>query len=99
MPRYDVSTPEARAQQRVDDRAALIWHAAIFVLVNMFIWIQDVVSGGVDYAYWVTAPWALGLAFHAISYNLDRSDANHRRYEEFLAEERERQRERDLQAH
>lgn len=44
----------------------LLAHTIAFVLVNAFIWLQDMaISSGLDYAYWVTIPWAIGLATHA----------------------------------
>lgn len=49
--------------------AELLWHAGIFLVVNAFIWIQDLaIGGGLEYAYWVTIPWAVGLGAHAITY-------------------------------
>jgi hypothetical protein len=43
-------------------------HAAVFVAVNAFLWIQDIaLGGGLDYAYWVTIPWGIGLVVHAIT--------------------------------
>lgn len=43
-------------------------HAAAFTLVNAFLWIQDIALGdGVNYAYWVTIPWGIGLAAHALT--------------------------------
>jgi hypothetical protein len=51
------------------DFSDLIGHAAVFLVVNAFIWVQDIaIGGGVDYAYWVTVPWAIGLAIHALVY-------------------------------
>ena len=44
----------------------LLTHTIAFVLVNAFLWIQDLAIGsGLDYAYWVTIPWAVGLLVHA----------------------------------
>ncbi|MEN8041362.1 MAG: hypothetical protein ABFR95_07655 [Actinomycetota bacterium] len=46
--------------------AGLLWHGGIFLAVNAFIWLQDIaIGGGLEYAYWVTIPWAVGLAVHA----------------------------------
>jgi hypothetical protein len=43
-------------------------HAAVFVAVNTFLWIQDIALGdGLNYAYWITIPWAIGLAAHALA--------------------------------
>ncbi len=54
--------------------AGLITHVVVFVLVNAFLWTQDIVSGGgLNYAYWVTIPWGIGLAAHVVAYlNSDR---------------------------
>lgn len=50
------------------DISELIWHTAAFVVVNAFVWIQDVaIGGGVDYAYWLTIPWGIGLTIHAVT--------------------------------
>jgi hypothetical protein len=44
----------------------LLIHAGVFVLVNGLLWTQDILLGnGLNYAYWATIPWAVGLAFHA----------------------------------
>ena len=51
------------------ERAVLLTHIAVFVLVNGILWIQDILAGGgLDYAYWVTIPWGLGLMAHATAY-------------------------------
>lgn len=56
------------------DQAALWWHTGIFVAVNAFIWVQDIaIGGGVNYAYWITIPWAIGLAIHAAMYGYTRN--------------------------
>lgn len=55
------------------DLADLIWHTGVFLVVNTFIWIQDIaIGGGVDYAYWVTIPWGIGLVIHALTYYWNR---------------------------
>lgn len=41
-------------------------HAAVFLVVNALLWFQDIAMGdGLNYAYWVTIPWGIGLAAHA----------------------------------
>ena len=46
----------------------VIAHGVIFVLVNAFLWLQDIaLGGGVDYAYWVTIPWGIGLAAQIVA--------------------------------
>lgn len=57
------------------DLTELLWHAGIFVVVNAFIWAQDIaIGGGVDYAYWVTIPWGIGLAIHALTFYWSRRE-------------------------
>lgn len=51
------------------DATDLIWHAGIFLVVNAFLWAQDIiVGGGLEYAYWTTIPWGIGLLVHAAVY-------------------------------
>jgi hypothetical protein len=65
-------------RQEVTDASALsdlLWHTGAFIVVNAFIWIQDIaIGGGVDYAYWITIPWGIGLTVHALMFY-----RNHRR--------------------
>ena len=63
----DVRHPRARREQ--SEFAGLMWHTAIFVVVNAFLWIQDIAAGGgLEYAYWISIPWAVGLLSHAGAY-------------------------------
>lgn len=49
------------------DVSELTWHIVAFVVVNAFIWFQDIaIGGGVDYAYWITIPWGIGVTIHAV---------------------------------
>lgn len=82
-------TPEERAQKRVKEYTDVMWHAATYVIVNAFLWGIDIIGGdGVNWAYWVTISWGIGLAFHIASYFLDENGLQNRRYQKFLAEER-----------
>ncbi len=55
-------------ETKENPRGDLVGHAIVFVLVNGFIWAQAFALGGnVGYAWWVTGPWAVGLAAHAMS--------------------------------
>ena len=56
-------SPEERAAKRVEDRSAVLWHTASYVIVNAFLWI--IVP---DAALWVTIGWGVGLAFHLAAY-------------------------------
>ena len=96
MARQDLSTPEGRARHRVKSLSDLLWHSGFFVVVNAFLWIQDIVAGGgVEYAYWTTIPWGVGLLIHAVVFFYERSRFESRKYEQYLVQERER----ELQPH
>lgn len=50
-------------------------HAGIFLVVNAFLWAQDfALGGGLDYAYWITIPWGIGLALQMISHRRGEED-------------------------
>ncbi len=47
-------------------RGDFYFHAGAFVVVNAYLWLQDIALGsGLDYAYVTTILWGIGLAFHA----------------------------------
>ena len=79
------STPEERAERRVKDFTDVAWHAATFVIINVFLWI--IVP---EAALWVTIGWGIGLAFHVAYYFIGDGDSDNRRYQKYLAEERAR---------
>lgn len=42
-------------------------HVLIFAMVNAGIWIIDAAQGdGIEWAYWTTIPWGIGLGIHAV---------------------------------
>lgn len=85
------STPEERAAKRVEEFTGLMWHIAVYVIVNVFLWIMDFAQGGgLQWAYWVTIPWGIGLAFHVASYFLDERGMQGRRYQRYLEEEQKK---------
>lgn len=44
----------------------LFWHSGFFLVVNAFLWLQDIALGdGLNHAFWTTIPWGVGLAIHA----------------------------------
>ena len=89
MVEHETSTPEERARKRVKERTDVMWHASAFAIINTLLWFIDIgQGGGVDWAFWPTIGWGLGLAFHVASYVIDESGMEGRKYEQFLAEER-----------
>jgi hypothetical protein len=87
------STPEARARERTESFTGLMWHIGTFVVINAFLWVLDIVVGvgGVQWAYWITFFWGIGLAFHVLAYLIGDSGVEERKYQKFLAEEQKRQ--------
>lgn len=56
-----------RARRRVSDIVAFAVHVIVYVAVNAGIWLIDIAEGGgVDWAYWTTIPWGVGVAVHGI---------------------------------
>lgn len=82
------NTAEERARSQVKAFTDMMWHVAVFVIVNSFLWAIDLVGGrGVNWAFWVTISWGIGVAFHVASYYLDENGLQRRRYLRFLAQE------------
>jgi len=90
MSRESHHTPEERAQKRVEDRAALMWHVATYVIINAFLWL--IVPQA---AFWATIGWGIGLAFHVAAYFIGDEGPDSTRYQKYLAEERAREQQRD----
>jgi hypothetical protein len=80
------STPEERAAKRVKDYTDVMWHAATYVIINVFLWL--IVPHA---AFWVTVGWGIGLAFHIAYYFIGDDGPKNRRYQAFLAKERARE--------
>ena len=81
-------TPEERAKRRFDEFVGLMWHLATYVIINAFLWGLDIIQGGgVQWAFWVTIPWGIGLAFHIAAYMLEQSGYQDRKYQAFLEQE------------
>ena len=84
-------TAEERARKRAKEYMGFMWHLATYVIINIFMWSIDWVTGnGIEFAYWITIPWGIGLGFHAAAYFIDDSGAEERAYRRFLAEEHEK---------
>ena len=65
----DGSMAQTRDRERAQDRSKLLWHSGFFVVVNVFLWVQDFVMGdGLDWAYLTTIVWGIGLTIHALVY-------------------------------
>ena len=80
------NTPEERASKRVKDFTGMMWHVAVFVIINAFLWV--ITPGG---AIWITIFWGIALAFHVAAYFLNEKGFLSSRYHRILAEEKERE--------
>jgi len=86
MDRPETPSAEARAARRAGAQTGMLWHVAVFLIVNAFLWFLDYRQGGADWAYWVTLLWGIGLAFHVIWYVI--SERGVGKYERSLDQER-----------
>ena len=61
--------PEERAR-RTRYLTGLMWHAGAFLIITVFFGILDLIVGqaGLQWAYWITLFWGVGLAFHVLAY-------------------------------
>jgi hypothetical protein len=81
------TTPQERARKRAKDYTGMLWHIATFLIINGFFWVLDAMQGGgINWAYWITIFWGIGLAFHIAWYFIDVSGEG-RRYAKFLEDE------------
>ncbi|MBG7606043.1 MAG: 2TM domain-containing protein [Actinobacteria bacterium] len=84
---WRTSTPESRAQKRAKSYTDMLWHIGVFIVINAFLWILDLVTGaeGIQWAYWITIFWGLALAFHVVAYLVGDSGLEERKYRKTLA--------------
>ena len=85
------STPEERARKRTEEWEGMWWHVVVYVIINGFLWGLDwIQGGGIQWAYWITLTWLIGLAFHVAAYNIEERGSD-RTYQKFLREELDRE--------
>jgi hypothetical protein len=57
----------ANARKRVDELQAFYIHLTVFIAVNVLLFAIDLIQGdGVNWAYWTTFGWGIGLVAHAV---------------------------------
>ena len=79
------TTPAERARKRAKELTDLLWHAGTFLIINAFLWALDIVGGdGVNWAYWVTIGWGIGLAFHSLDYFIEGRGVTEAKTQEYL---------------
>jgi hypothetical protein len=86
------NTAGERAGRRVKGFTDFMWHLATFVIINGFLWFVDLLQGGVDWAYWITITWGIGLAFHLAYFLIGDTGTRNRRYTKYLEQEKARER-------
>lgn len=92
MARTDGQTPEERAQRRAEYLSGLVWHAGVFVIINTFFVILDIMgAGGINWSPWIILFWGFALAFHALAYFVDGRQLEERKSREYLADEQARE--------
>ncbi|MEQ6900561.1 2TM domain-containing protein [Nocardioides sp. YIM 152588] len=89
----DMAAAEKRARALTD----LQWHVGAYVILNVFFWILDLAVGqsGLQWAFWVTLFWGLGLAFHVLSYMVEGRQVERRAARRYERDERDEREERD----
>ena len=89
MDDQDQLSAEQAAARRARYLTGLIWHLGTFVIINAFFWLLDAFVGqdGLQWAYWITAAWGLGLLFHVLAWFVDGRQLERRRARRYLDEE------------
>jgi len=86
-------TAEDRARKRAKESIDVMWHVTAYAIVNILLWFIDIgQGGGLNWAFWPTIGWGFAVAFHVASYVIDDSGTEGRKYQQFLAEERAKDR-------
>ena len=77
---------EELARRRAKYFTDLLWHIGAFAIINASFWAMDLFLGreGVQWAYWITIPWGIGLAFHVLAWLIDGRQLQQRRTERYL---------------
>lgn len=89
MARKEEGTPRAHAEERAKYLTDVMWHVGAFVIINGMLWVLDLIGGGgVEWAFWVTIFWGIGLSFHVLAYLVDGRQVERRKTQQYLEEER-----------
>ena len=56
-----------RARARVKALKGFYTHATIYVIVNIFLFLIDLLTGGGWWFYWPLLGWGIGLGVHALN--------------------------------
>jgi hypothetical protein len=74
------------ARRRAKYLTDLLWHVGAFLIINAAFWAMDLFLGqdGLQWAYWITIFWGIGLAFHVLAWLIDGRQLERRRTERYL---------------
>jgi 2TM domain len=63
----DIISQDQQLKEKAKKIAGFYGHLFWFVVVNIFLYILDYITNGrIDWAYWVTFGWGIGIASHAL---------------------------------
>jgi hypothetical protein len=83
------------AKKRVKELKDFYAHVSIFFIVNAFLFILDVMDGGVTWFYWPLLGWGIGVVIHAWSVFFEQGfwgkDWEERKIREYMGEKPKRQ--------
>lgn len=91
MAEHTLITPEERAARRLRTINGFLWHGATYLIINAFLWFVDLLNGSLDFAFWVSISWGIGLAFHLAATLIGEDVESGPRYRRLLEQERHSQ--------
>ena len=73
MNERDGRNDQELALQRAKYLTGVLWHAGAFVIINVFFWVLDLITGqsGLQWAYWISLFWGFALLFHVLAWLID----------------------------
>ncbi|GAA1470467.1 2TM domain-containing protein [Microbacterium thalassium] len=82
-------TEEQLAFRRAKATTGLLWHVGVYVIINGMLWFLDLWTGpGIQWAFWVTVFWGVGLLFHVLAWFVDGRQVERRLAQHYLEKER-----------
>ncbi|MFX1575421.1 MAG: 2TM domain-containing protein [Promethearchaeota archaeon] len=65
---FDKSTYLTRITEQSTFRILFVFHAFIFIMVNLIILYSDFITPSIVYFYWPLSMWGIGIAYHATGF-------------------------------
>lgn len=80
---------EQLALRRAKYTTGLLWHVGAFVIINGMFWFMDLwADPGLQWAFWITVFWGIGLLFHLLAWFIDGRQVERRLAKRYLEKER-----------